>query len=118
MSTTSGHRPTVAIEQRVTKGTRKSTVATITEVAQYLRLLYARIGQPHSPVTGEPLISQSETALFKRLRAILEESPSRTLNSAPPSSAGEKATINRWQTSRTRLRRPSHRRHSSCHRKL
>ena len=42
-----GIAPTVAIEQRVTKGTRKSTVATITEVAQYLRLLYARIGIQH-----------------------------------------------------------------------
>ena len=39
-----GIAPTVAIEQRTTKGTRKSTVATITEIAQYLRLLYARIG--------------------------------------------------------------------------
>ncbi len=85
-----GIAPTVAIEQRVTKGTRKSTVATITEVAQYLRLLYARIGQPHSPVTGEPLISQSETALFKRLRAILEESPSRTLKLCAPVIRGRK----------------------------
>lgn len=85
-----GIAPTVAIEQRVTKGTRKSTVATITEIAQYLRLLYARIGQPHSPVTGEPLISQSETALFKRLRAILEESPSRTLKLCAPVIRGRK----------------------------
>ena len=85
-----GIAPTVAIEQRVTKGTRKSTVATITEVAQYLRLLYARIGQPHSPVTGEPLISQSETALFKRLRAILEESPSRTFKLCAPVIRGRK----------------------------
>ena len=52
-----GIPPAVAIEQRVTRGTRKSTVATITEVAQYLRLLYARIGVPCSPVTGEPLVS-------------------------------------------------------------
>ena len=55
-----GIAPTVAIEQRVTKGTRKSTVATITEVAQYLRLLYARIGIQHSPATGEAVVSQSE----------------------------------------------------------
>ncbi|RPG86433.1 MAG: excinuclease ABC subunit A [Coraliomargarita sp. TMED73] len=85
-----GIAPTVAIEQRVTKGTRKSTVATITEVAQYLRLLYARIGLPHSPVTGEPLISQSETALFKRLRNLLAENPSRTLKLCAPVIRGRK----------------------------
>ncbi len=48
----SGIPPTVAIEQRVTRGSRKSTVATITEVAQYLRLLYARLGVQHHPETG------------------------------------------------------------------
>jgi excinuclease ABC subunit A len=50
-----GIPPTVAIEQRVTRGTRKSTVATITEVAQYLRLLYARLGVQHHPETGRPV---------------------------------------------------------------
>ncbi|HEX2099820.1 MAG TPA: excinuclease ABC subunit A, partial [Candidatus Synoicihabitans sp.] len=53
-----GIPPTVAIEQRVTRGSRKSTVATITEVAQYLRLLYARLGVQHHPDTDrrvEPL---------------------------------------------------------------
>ncbi|MEN8792591.1 MAG: excinuclease ABC subunit UvrA [Lentimonas sp.] len=68
-----GIAPTVAIEQRVTKGTRKSTVATITEVAQYLRLLYARIGIQHSPTSGEAVVSQTESALSKRLNAILSE---------------------------------------------
>ncbi|MGJ8640769.1 MAG: excinuclease ABC subunit UvrA [Opitutaceae bacterium] len=69
----SGIAPTVAIEQRVTKGTRKSTVATITEVAQYLRLMYARIGIQHSPTSGEAVISQSETELSKRLQSLLSE---------------------------------------------
>jgi excinuclease ABC subunit A len=67
-----GITPTVAIEQRVTKGTRKSTVATITEVAQYLRLMYARIGVQHSPSTGQAVISQSEAALQKRLQLLVE----------------------------------------------
>ena len=52
-----GISPTVAIEQRVTRGSRKSTVATITEVAQYLRLLYARIGVQHSPATGNAVVA-------------------------------------------------------------
>ncbi len=66
-----GIAPAVAIEQRVTRGTRKSTVATITEVAQYLRLLYARIGVQHSPSSGEPVAAQDRDALLRRLRALL-----------------------------------------------
>jgi len=62
-----GIPPTVAIEQRVTHGTRKSTVATITEVAQYLRLLYARVGVPHSRVTGEPLVALPRPTLVRLL---------------------------------------------------
>ncbi len=67
----SGIQPTVAIEQRVTRGSRKSTVATITEVAQYLRLLYSRLGVPHNPVSGNPLLSQTEAELQKRLAQIV-----------------------------------------------
>ena len=63
-----GIAPTVAIEQRVTRGTRKSTVGTITEVAHYLRLLYARVGTQLSPVTGEPVENASVHALTKRLK--------------------------------------------------
>ncbi len=66
-----GVQPTVAIEQRVTRGSRKSTVATITEVAQYLRLLYAKVGTQHSPVTGEPLVAMSRPALRKKFRDTL-----------------------------------------------
>ena len=66
-----GIPPTVAIEQRVTHGTRKSTVATITEVAQYLRLLYARIGVQHSRKTGRPLIAQGVPALLDRLLGLI-----------------------------------------------
>ncbi|MGF1449787.1 MAG: excinuclease ABC subunit UvrA [Opitutales bacterium] len=68
-----GIAPSVAIEQRVTRGSRKSTVATITEVAQYLRLLYARTGVQHSPVSGQPVVSQTPSALKKRLLDLLEE---------------------------------------------
>ena len=69
----SGIPPTVAIEQRVTRGSRKSTVATITEVAQYLRLLYARLGVQHSPATGEPLVALSAAALQRRLADALND---------------------------------------------
>ncbi len=68
-----GIAPTVAIEQRVTRGSRKSTVATITEVAQYLRLLYARLGIQHSPESGLPVISLTESALVKHLENFLKQ---------------------------------------------
>ncbi|MDP2137277.1 MAG: excinuclease ABC subunit UvrA, partial [Candidatus Didemnitutus sp.] len=58
-----GIPPTVAIEQRVTRGSRKSTVATITEVAQYLRLLYARLGIQHHPETDRPVTPLSPAQL-------------------------------------------------------
>jgi len=72
-----GIPPTVAIEQRVTRGSRKSTVATITEVAQYLRLLYARIGIQHHPDTDHPVDPLSESGLRKLLRKTLS-SPAAT----------------------------------------
>lgn len=71
----SGIPPTVAIEQRITRGSRKSTVATITEVAQYLRLLYARVGIQHNPATGRPVVAQTETQVLQRLRTALRSKP-------------------------------------------
>jgi excinuclease ABC subunit A len=86
----SGIAPTVAIEQRVTKGTRKSTVATITEVAQHLRLLYARIGIQHSPTTGIPVVSQTPGALLKRMQSLLKETKAKQLRLCAPLISGRK----------------------------
>lgn len=61
-----GLAPSVAIEQRVTRGTRKSTVATVTEVAQHLRLLYARIGIQTNPATGNRVESVPPEKLIRR----------------------------------------------------
>jgi excinuclease ABC subunit A len=66
-----GIPPTVAIEQRVTRGSRKSTVATITEVAQYLRLLYARLGVQHHPETDRPVTPLSGGQLRLLLHKVL-----------------------------------------------
>ncbi|MBL9208828.1 MAG: excinuclease ABC subunit UvrA, partial [Opitutaceae bacterium] len=66
-----GIPPTVAIEQRVTRGSRKSTVATITEVAQYLRLLYARLGIQHHPDTGKAVTPLSPGQLRRLLARVL-----------------------------------------------
>ena len=67
-----GIPPTVAIEQRVTRGSRKSTVATITEVAQYLRLLYARLGVQHHPDSDKPVEPLSLGQLKSLLGRVLE----------------------------------------------
>ena len=66
-----GIPPTVAIEQRITRGSRKSTVATITEVAQYLRLLYARLGIQHHPDTDRPVRPLSRPQLARLLATVV-----------------------------------------------
>lgn len=78
-----GIPPTVAIEQRVTRGTRKSTVATITEVAQYVRLLYARVGVQHSPRSGKPVVALSPAALQKRFADELASTKAKLYLCAP-----------------------------------
>ena len=72
-----GIPPTVAIEQRVTRGSRKSTVATITEVAQYLRLLYARLGIQHHPDTDKPVEPLSVGQLKSLLTRVLDKPKAR-----------------------------------------
>ena len=54
-----GLSPAIAIEQRNSSGSPRSTIATTTEIYDYLRLLYAHIGQPHDPETGESIRAQS-----------------------------------------------------------
>ncbi len=62
-----GIPPSVAIEQRVTRGGRKSTVATVTEIFQFVRLLYAKLGQVRDPETDEPAIRQTPAEILARL---------------------------------------------------
>jgi excinuclease ABC subunit A len=62
-----GIPPAVAIEQRVTRGGRKSTVATITEIFQFIRLLYAKLGEARDPETDEAAIRQTPAEILKRL---------------------------------------------------
>ena len=64
-----GIPPTVAIEQRMSRGGRNSTVATVTEVSHYLRLLYAKIGVQHCVECGQPLSAQSRSQILDHIRA-------------------------------------------------
>jgi excinuclease ABC subunit A len=68
-----GIPPSVAIEQRTTRGGAKSTVATVTELYQFLRLLYAKIGVQHDPDTGEPAIQQTPDDITARIRTLLKK---------------------------------------------
>jgi excinuclease ABC subunit A len=61
----SGISPTIAIEQKTAGRNPRSTVGTITEIYDYLRVLYARIGVPHCPVSGEPVLPQSRERIIK-----------------------------------------------------
>lgn len=64
-----GIPPTVAIEQRTSRGGRKSTVGTLTEVHHFLRLLYVKLGTPHCPECDLPIAPQDAAAILRRLLA-------------------------------------------------
>src|SRR5262245_31356656 len=63
-----GPPPTVASEQRLSRGGRTSTVATVTELAHYLRLLFAKVGVRHCPQCGEAIRSQTRRQILDRVR--------------------------------------------------
>ncbi|MGC5017974.1 excinuclease ABC subunit UvrA [Micromonospora sp. DT47] len=67
-----GLSPAVSIDQKSTSRNPRSTVGTITEVYDYLRLLFARIGEPHCPVCGERISKQSPQQIVDRVLAMAE----------------------------------------------
>ncbi|MFF0726500.1 excinuclease ABC subunit UvrA [Streptomyces sp. NPDC004134] len=69
-----GLSPAVSIDQKSTSRNPRSTVGTITEVYDYLRLLFARIGKPHCPVCGRPITRQSPQAIVDKVLALPEGS--------------------------------------------
>src|SRR5207245_11484684 len=64
----SGIPPTVAIEQRLSRGGRKSTVATVTEIYHYLRLLYAKVGVQHCVRCEQPIQPLPRSEIVTRVR--------------------------------------------------
>ncbi|MFP6689287.1 MAG: excinuclease ABC subunit UvrA [Alphaproteobacteria bacterium] len=62
-----GLSPAISIEQKTTSKNPRSTVGTVTEIYDYLRLLYARIGMPYSPATGLPIESQTVSQMVDRV---------------------------------------------------
>ena len=67
-----GLSPAISIEQKTTSRNPRSTVGTVTEIYDYLRLLFARIGIPYSPATGLPIESQTVTQMVDRLLSLDE----------------------------------------------
>jgi excinuclease ABC subunit A len=67
-----GLSPAISIEQKTTSRNPRSTVGTVTEIYDYLRLLYARVGIPYSPATGLPIESQTISQMVDRIMALPE----------------------------------------------
>ncbi|MEO1312120.1 MAG: excinuclease ABC subunit A, partial [Pseudomonadota bacterium] len=62
-----GLSPAISIEQKTTSKNPRSTVGTVTEIYDYMRLLWARVGVPYSPATGEPISAQTVSEMVDRL---------------------------------------------------
>jgi excinuclease ABC subunit A len=65
-----GLSPAISIEQKTVSRNPRSTVGTVTEIYDYLRLLWARVGTPHCPTCAEPVIRQSASQIVDRLMAL------------------------------------------------
>ena len=64
-----GLSPAIAIEQRSAGANPRSTIATTTEIYDYLRVLFSAVGQPHDPVTGKPLVRQTPQQIVDQILA-------------------------------------------------
>jgi excinuclease ABC subunit A len=62
-----GLSPAISIDQKTTSRNPRSTVGTVTEIYDYLRLLYARIGHPHCPICGKPIAGQSQESIVDQI---------------------------------------------------
>jgi excinuclease ABC subunit A len=67
-----GLSPAISIDQKTTSRNPRSTVGTVTEIYDYLRLLYARIGRPHCPVCGRPIAAQSIESIVDQVMRMPE----------------------------------------------
>jgi excinuclease ABC subunit A len=65
-----GLSPAISIEQKTTSRNPRSTVGTVTEIYDYMRLLWARVGIPYSPATGLPIVSQTVSQMVDRLMTL------------------------------------------------
>jgi excinuclease ABC subunit A len=88
-----GLSPAVSIDQKSTSRNPRSTVGTITEIYDYLRLLWARIGQPHCPACGEPITRQTPQQIADAILELPEGTRFHVLAPAAGERAGEYAAL-------------------------
>src|SRR5881227_249443 len=65
-----GLSPAISIDQKTTSRNPRSTVGTVTEIYDYLQLLYARVGRPHCPICGRPIAGQSIDSIVEQILAL------------------------------------------------
>jgi len=91
-----GLSPSISIEQGTTSRSPRSTVGTITEIYDYLRLLYASIGKPHCPNCGKEIARQSADQIVHRFW--LSKPEDRVMILAPSSAAVKANLRKRWRS--------------------
>jgi len=69
-----GLSPAISIEQKNTSKNPRSTVATVTEIYDYMRVLFSRAGTPYSPFTGKPIVSQTVTQIVDKIKKLPKKS--------------------------------------------
>jgi excinuclease ABC subunit A len=69
-----GLSPAISIEQKNTSKNPRSTVATVTEIYDYMRVLFARVGVPYSPFTGKPIQSQTISQIVDKIKSLPKKS--------------------------------------------
>ena len=92
----SGLPPTVAIEQRVTRGGGKSTVATVTEIYHFLRLLFAKTGTQFCPDCDLPVEKQSAASIVKQIETAAKRGPLKVLAPLVKARKGFHTDVARW----------------------
>jgi excinuclease ABC subunit A len=93
-----GLSPAISIEQKTTSRNPRSTVATVTEIYDYMRLLWARVGVPYSPATGLPISAQTVSMMVDRVMALPEGTRAFLLAPAVRGRKGEyRKELAEWQ---------------------
>ncbi|OQW45469.1 MAG: excinuclease ABC subunit A [Proteobacteria bacterium SG_bin5] len=93
-----GLSPAISIEQKTTSRNPRSTVATVTEIYDYMRLLWARAGVPYSPATGLPIAAQTVSQMVDRVLALPERTRALLLAPVVRGRKGEfKKDLAEWQ---------------------
>ncbi len=106
-----GLSPAISIEQKTTSKNPRSTVGTVTEIYDYMRLLWARVGMPYSPATGLPIESQTVSQMVDRVLALPEKRASTCWR--PSCAAARASTARSWRFPEAGLSaRQGRRRHS------